>query len=153
MGKLRQALRADLQAEAADRRFGSGWISGVLALACALAGLITVLCIRYPNLLTTPMLREQLGVPVRDVADPTGQPLRDGGVRGIAPERGVRDPPALGGATSLLALCRPREAAVHDDRPPGRHHLVPERQRLRVRALAHLRRVESLPEAGGGPLT
>src|SRR5262245_59816059 len=62
MGKIRQALRADLQSEAADRRFGSGWISGVLALACALAGLITVLCIRYPNLLTTPMLREQLDV-------------------------------------------------------------------------------------------
>src|ERR1041384_122711 len=72
MGKLRQALRADLQAETADRRFGTGWISGVLALGCALAGalplawgvagLITVLCIKYPNVLTTPMLREQLDV-------------------------------------------------------------------------------------------
>lgn len=60
--ELRGALRADLQSEAAERRFGTGWISGVLALACALAGLITVLCIRYPNLLTTPMLREQLDV-------------------------------------------------------------------------------------------
>jgi sterol desaturase/sphingolipid hydroxylase (fatty acid hydroxylase superfamily) len=59
--ELRGALRADLQAEK-DRKFGTGWISGVLALACALAGLITVLCIRYPNLLTTPMLREQLDV-------------------------------------------------------------------------------------------
>jgi sterol desaturase/sphingolipid hydroxylase (fatty acid hydroxylase superfamily) len=55
-------LRADLQSEKAARKFGTGWISGVLALACALAGLITVLCIRYPNLLTTPMLREQLDV-------------------------------------------------------------------------------------------
>src|SRR3954451_11321283 len=67
MGKLRPselrgALRADLQAEQAERKFGTGWISGVLALACALAGLVTVLCIRYPNLLTTPMLREQLDV-------------------------------------------------------------------------------------------
>ena len=62
MGKLRTALRADLQSEKAERKFGSGWISGVLALACALAGLITVLCIRYPNVLTTPMLREQLDV-------------------------------------------------------------------------------------------
>ncbi len=62
MGKLRQALRADLQSEKAERQFGTGWISGVLALACALAGLVTVLCIRFPNLLTTPMLREQLDV-------------------------------------------------------------------------------------------
>jgi sterol desaturase/sphingolipid hydroxylase (fatty acid hydroxylase superfamily) len=62
MGKLRQALRADLQSEKAERKFGTGWISGVLALACALAGLITVLCIKYPNVLTTPMLREQLDV-------------------------------------------------------------------------------------------
>src|SRR4051812_10506788 len=63
-GELRQALRADLQSEKAERKFGTGWISGVLALACALGGLITVLCIRYPNLLTTPMLREQLDVGV-----------------------------------------------------------------------------------------
>ena len=62
MGKLRQALRADLQSERDARKFGTGWISGVLALACALAGLVTVLCIRFPNLLTTPMLREQLDV-------------------------------------------------------------------------------------------
>jgi sterol desaturase/sphingolipid hydroxylase (fatty acid hydroxylase superfamily) len=62
MGKLREALRADLQSEQAERKFGTGWISGVLALACALAGLITVLCIRYPNVLTTPMLRAQLDV-------------------------------------------------------------------------------------------
>src|SRR3954452_19337802 len=62
MGKIRQALRADLQSEKAEREFGTGWISGVLALACALAGLITVLCIRYPNLLTTPMLREELDI-------------------------------------------------------------------------------------------
>ncbi len=62
MGKVRQALRADLQSEKDDRRFGTGWISGVLALFLAMAGLITVLCIRYPNVLTTPMLREQLDV-------------------------------------------------------------------------------------------
>ena len=28
MGKIRQALRADLAAEKDDRRFGTGWISG-----------------------------------------------------------------------------------------------------------------------------
>ena len=62
MGKIRQALRADLAAEKDDRRFGTGWISGVIALFLAMAGLITVLCIRYPNVLTTPMLRAQLDV-------------------------------------------------------------------------------------------
>ena len=62
MGVLRESLRADLAAEKQDRKFGTGWISGVLALALAMAGLITVLCIRFPNLLTTPMLREQLDV-------------------------------------------------------------------------------------------
>ena len=39
MGKLRQTLRADLEAGAAERAFGTGWISGVLALALALIGL------------------------------------------------------------------------------------------------------------------
>jgi len=62
MGKVRQALRADLASEKDDRKFGTGWISGVLALFFAMAGLIAVLCIRYPNALTTPMLREQLDV-------------------------------------------------------------------------------------------
>ena len=61
MGRLRQALRADLQSEKEDRRFGSGWISGVFALFFAMAGLIAVLCLRFPDLLTTPMLREHLG--------------------------------------------------------------------------------------------
>jgi hypothetical protein len=45
-------IRQDLESPAAERHFGSGWISGVLALTCALAGLGTVLCLRYPQLLT-----------------------------------------------------------------------------------------------------
>jgi sterol desaturase/sphingolipid hydroxylase (fatty acid hydroxylase superfamily) len=64
MGRLREALRADLQSERPDRRFGSGWISGVLALFLAMAGLIAVLCLRYPDILTTPMLREHYDVPL-----------------------------------------------------------------------------------------
>jgi hypothetical protein len=64
MGKLRENLRADLQAEKEDRRFGSGWISGVLALFLAMAGLIAVLCLRYPELLTTEMVRAQYDVPL-----------------------------------------------------------------------------------------
>ncbi len=64
MGKLRESLRADLQAEKADRRFGSGWISGVLALFLAMAGLIGVLCLRFPQVLTTEMVRGQYDVPL-----------------------------------------------------------------------------------------
>lgn len=64
MGKLRESLRADLQAEKADRQFGTGWISGVLALFLAMAGLIAVLCLRYPQLLTTEMVRAQYDVPL-----------------------------------------------------------------------------------------
>ncbi len=45
-------LRQDLESPAAERRFGSGWISGVLALALSLTGLGAVLCLRYPDLLT-----------------------------------------------------------------------------------------------------
>lgn len=62
MGRLRDNLRADLQSE--DRHFGSGWISGVLALFLAIAGLIAVLCLRYPQLLTTEMARAQYNVPL-----------------------------------------------------------------------------------------
>lgn len=37
MGVLRRMLRADLEAGAADRAFGTGWFSGVVGLALALA--------------------------------------------------------------------------------------------------------------------
>jgi sterol desaturase/sphingolipid hydroxylase (fatty acid hydroxylase superfamily) len=45
-------LRQELEAPAPARRFGTGWISGVLALALAALGLAAVLCLRYPELLT-----------------------------------------------------------------------------------------------------
>ena len=45
-------LRDDLEAPVPQRRLGSGWVSGVLALTLALLGLGAVLCLRYPSLLT-----------------------------------------------------------------------------------------------------
>ena len=63
MGKLRRMLRADLESGAAERAFGTGWISGVLALACALFGLGSVLFMMLPGVFTMPMLREQYGQP------------------------------------------------------------------------------------------
>lgn len=63
MGKLRRMLRADLESEAAARAFGTGWISGVLALACGLFGLISVLFLMLPGVFSAPMIREQYDQP------------------------------------------------------------------------------------------
>ena len=58
MGKLRQTLRADLEAPEAERALGSGWVSGVLALALALMCLGAVLFLMFPSLFSMPVLRE-----------------------------------------------------------------------------------------------
>ena len=63
MGKLRMMLRADLESGAAERAFGTGWISGVLALACALFGLISVIFLMLPGVFSAPMIREAYGQP------------------------------------------------------------------------------------------
>ncbi len=52
MPKLRQELDSD------ERNFGSGWISGFLALALAILGFGTVLCFCFPELLTVADARE-----------------------------------------------------------------------------------------------
>jgi len=48
------SLGQDLESNNEERRFGSGWISGALALVLSVVGLGTVLCLRYPELLTVP---------------------------------------------------------------------------------------------------
>jgi sterol desaturase/sphingolipid hydroxylase (fatty acid hydroxylase superfamily) len=50
-------LRRGLEAPAPERSFGTGWISGVLALLLSMLGLGAVLCLLYPNLLTVPEAR------------------------------------------------------------------------------------------------
>ena len=60
MGKLHEArlvLRGELEAPPALRRFGSGWISGVLGLVLGVAGLLLVLSLRAPGSLAMPELR------------------------------------------------------------------------------------------------
>lgn len=57
VNKLRLKLRTDLESPAEQRRVGTGWISGVAALLSAVAGLLLVLCLRFPSLLTVPPLR------------------------------------------------------------------------------------------------
>ena len=43
-------LRGELEAPPAARRFGSGWISGVLGFVLGLAGFLLVLSLRAPRL-------------------------------------------------------------------------------------------------------
>src|SRR5882724_1789766 len=60
MSKLHQArlkLRGELESPPALRRFGSGWISGVLGLVLGLAGFGLVLSLRAPGLFSTTELR------------------------------------------------------------------------------------------------
>lgn len=49
--KSRAAIRSELEVAPALRRFGSGWISGVLGLVLGIASLSLVLSIRYPGIL------------------------------------------------------------------------------------------------------
>jgi sterol desaturase/sphingolipid hydroxylase (fatty acid hydroxylase superfamily) len=47
-------VRGELEAPPALRKFGSGWISGVLGLVLGLAGLSLVLALRFPGVLAIP---------------------------------------------------------------------------------------------------
>jgi hypothetical protein len=67
IGKIRRKLRADLESPPTLRRLGTGWLSGVAALVAAAAGLMFVLCLRYPTLLTVPPLREARLKPTKRV--------------------------------------------------------------------------------------
>src|SRR5262249_22703642 len=57
LNEARLKLRGELEAPAALRRFGSGWISGVLGLVLGTAGLLLVLSLRAPGFLAIPELR------------------------------------------------------------------------------------------------
>lgn len=59
INRVREKVRHDLESPPEQRRWGSGWVSGVAALIASLAGLFFVLCLRYPALLTVPNLRSQ----------------------------------------------------------------------------------------------
>jgi sterol desaturase/sphingolipid hydroxylase (fatty acid hydroxylase superfamily) len=53
----RLKLRSELEAPAALRRFGSGWLSGVLGLVLGAAGLLLVISLRFPGFLSMPETR------------------------------------------------------------------------------------------------
>jgi hypothetical protein len=50
-------LRREVEAPPTLRRFGSGWISGVLGLVLGVAGLFLVISLRFPALLAMPETR------------------------------------------------------------------------------------------------
>ncbi|MBS0632075.1 MAG: sterol desaturase family protein [Verrucomicrobia bacterium] len=57
MHPVRQKIRAELEAPPVLRRFGSGWISGVLGLVLGVAGLLLVLSLRLPGEFSMPEIR------------------------------------------------------------------------------------------------
>ena len=59
--KIKTALREELDTPHATH-FGSGWVSGVAALILGNAGLVSVLCLRYPDVLTVPGIRAMVDV-------------------------------------------------------------------------------------------
>ena len=66
ISQLRNKIRAELEAPAEQRRFGTGWISGVIGLVGALAALGIVICITFPTVFTVPDLHAMyLRIPYR----------------------------------------------------------------------------------------
>src|SRR5213076_3394173 len=61
--EARLKLRGELEAPPALRRFGSGWISGVLGLCFGVAGFLLVLSLRAPGLFAMPEVRALHGNP------------------------------------------------------------------------------------------
>ncbi len=57
INRVREKVRTELESPAEKRRLGTGWVSGVTALVCSVAGLCFVLCLRYPSILTVPQIR------------------------------------------------------------------------------------------------
>ena len=51
--KTGAALLKEMESLKASATFGSGWLSGVSALLLATIGLLSVLCLHYPDLLTS----------------------------------------------------------------------------------------------------
>ena len=56
--KFIERLHKELEAPAEERRFGTGWISGVIAVILSVAALVATICILFPNIFTTPQLRQ-----------------------------------------------------------------------------------------------
>lgn len=60
--ELRKSLIQELEVSRPSTKAGTGWISGVLSLFLAIAGLAAVVCLHYPQLLTVPEIRSVIEV-------------------------------------------------------------------------------------------
>lgn len=60
--EFRRRLRSELESPELQRELGQGWLSGVAALVLSLAGLGAVLCLRYPDVLSVPQIRDAIDV-------------------------------------------------------------------------------------------
>ncbi len=60
--KTGTALLKEMDSLKAPTAFGSGWLSGVSALLLVTIGLLSVLCLHYPNLLTVPEIQAAIDV-------------------------------------------------------------------------------------------
>jgi sterol desaturase/sphingolipid hydroxylase (fatty acid hydroxylase superfamily) len=58
--KFLDSLMQELEASQASTSFGQGWISGVLALFFSISGLLTVIYLHYPSLLTVPEIHSAI---------------------------------------------------------------------------------------------
>lgn len=64
MSQHAERALARIFADAAPRRFGTGWISGVLAVALGVLCVAAVLCLHFPQFLTMPELRSRYPLPL-----------------------------------------------------------------------------------------
>ena len=54
---IREKLQSELETPREQRPFGTGWISGTLGLAAAIAGLTFVVALKFPDVFSTPELQ------------------------------------------------------------------------------------------------
>jgi sterol desaturase/sphingolipid hydroxylase (fatty acid hydroxylase superfamily) len=64
MSRSAEQAIARIFADAAPRRFGTGWISGVLAVGLGVLAVAAVLCLHFPQWLTLPELRARYPLPL-----------------------------------------------------------------------------------------
>jgi sterol desaturase/sphingolipid hydroxylase (fatty acid hydroxylase superfamily) len=111
---VRQRLRAELESPAEARRLGRGWLSGVAALVLALACLGSVLCLKYPDVLSVPEIRNAIDLTLFRIALHAGLllaftlalvsvVLRDDRVLGLGAITVVLIATALGGSRATSA--------------------------------------------------
>ena len=62
LNQFTTVLINELESPQVARGLGSGWVSGALGLLLAIAGLVAVLCMRFPQLLTAPEIRAAVDV-------------------------------------------------------------------------------------------